>query len=401
MLPDKGNDWDFAEGCQTPYEQVANIYQHRNAQIAKTSAAGEQLGDMVAAVIGQPYCSSCHRGRMHLGSQVTLESCKTCRLVSTCNDCVTTHTAEECQYYCLIGELEEYKLRHFEAHTTISASVTPTKPKTSRARQPLSAIHGWLDYYRWISDKRNISAFIAADFSFDPGELESDAARNQWRHLLLATDSLTMPLTILAALEDSVPDLPKAGTLTLHIVGAAGKEFRSLKLFEEVLHMLPTVAHLKVVLVGPEAPGASAGQTGGLDQDIELDCCSTCISNDRRRTVTSFQGGYHEYATKPAYTKPDLAVLFHSGRSQANVEEWKPTTHFLVDSGTRTLCTTYTEREAREETAELDELGVRFVRRPQINKWQGLAPLPELLEGPEHGAYYNNYYRYIFQGRRV
>ena len=115
--------------------------------------------------------------------------------------------------------------------------------------------------------------------------------------------------------------------------------------------------------------------------------------------MTAFQGGYHEYAHRPAYAKPDMAILFHSGRSQANVEAWKPTTEFLVSSSTLTLCTTYTEREAREEVEELLELDARLILRPEINKWQGLAPLPELVEGPEHGAYYNNYYRYIFQGR--
>ncbi|KAK4544466.1 hypothetical protein LTR36_004357 [Oleoguttula mirabilis] len=307
------------------------------------------------------------------------------------------------RYYSLVGELEIYKLSHFEAHNTTSAAVTPTKAKFSDSAPSLSSLDGWLEYYHRISDKRNISSYIAADFSFDvtDDDVDESAARKRWRHLLLATDSLTMPLTILAALEDAVPGLPSIATLTLHIVGAAGKEFRRLKLFEEILHLLPTVEHLRVVLVGPESPGSSAGQTGDYEQDIELDCCSTCTANGRRRTVTSFQGGYHEYAAKPAYTKPDLAVLLHSGRSQAHVKEWEPSTRFLVDSGTRTLCTTYTEREAREETAELDELDARFMVRPEVNKWRGLAPLPELLDGPEHGAYYNNYYRYIFQGKAL
>lgn len=321
--------------------------------------------------------------------------------MSTCSDCKSNHTADECIHYSLLGELEEHKLQHFAAHSTTSPTIIPTKAKFAGTAPSLSSAGGWLDYYRHIADKRNVSSNIAADFSFNVTHdgVDESVARKRWRHLLLATDSLSMPLTVLAALEESVPDPPAAETVTLHIVGAAGKEFQSLKLFEEILHLLPTVKHLKVALVGPESPGTSAGQTGDLDQDIELNCCSTCGSNGRRRTVTSFQGGYHEYATRPAYTKPDLAVLFHSGRSQAYVEEWKPTTHFLVDSGTRTLCTTYTEREAREETAELDELGVSFVVRPEVNKWRGLAPLPELIEGPEHGAYYNNYYRYIYQGR--
>ena len=292
-------------------------------------------------------------------------------------------------------------MSHFEEHTTVSATVTPTKAKRPGYKTSLSSTGGWLDYYRMISEKRNIDSFITTDFSFDVTDEKVDAvaARQRWHYLLLATDGLTMPLTILAALEESVPDVLSAETLTLHIVGAAGKEFQSLKLYEEILHLLPAVRHLKMVLAGPESPGASAGQTGDHGQDIELDCCSTCTAAGRRRTVTSFQGGYHEYAARPAYTQPDLAVLFHSGRSQANVEEWQPTTRFLVESGTRTLCTTYTAREANEEVTELDQLNAHFIVRPGVNKWKGLAPLPELIDGLEHTAYYNNFYRYIFQGK--
>ncbi|KAK5134053.1 hypothetical protein LTR08_006943 [Meristemomyces frigidus] len=349
------------------------------------------------------YCSvECQIADYHMAHR---EHCKAFQLVNLTDRessiGITWHTDEQCSYYSLLGELEIFKLSYFEAHTTVSATVTPSRAKPAGYEPSLSTTEGWLDYYRRISEKRNIGSFIATDFSFDPVDraMDAGAARERWRHLLLATDGLTMPLTILAALEDSVPDILSKDTLVLHIVGAAGKEFQSLALYEEILHLLPTVKHLEMVLAGPESPGASAGQTGDHGQVIELDCCSTCTGAGRHRTVTSFQGGYHEYAARPAYTKPDLAVLFHSGRSQAYVEEWKPTTRFLVESGTKTLCTTYTEREAREETVELDQVGARFTVRPEVNKWRGLAPLPELIDGPEHTAYYNNYYRYIFQGK--
>lgn len=351
-------------------------------------------------MIGQSYCSTCYRSGAQLGAG-RLHPCKACRLASVCDDCEASHTQPQCEHNKLLADLEDYKLKHFERNATVTATVTPTKPKSLQAGTVLSNAAGWQDYFRMVSSKRDIPSFIARDFSFDLPDSgpDKDTAHERWRHLLLATDSLSMPLTIVGALEDTSADLEWSQTLILHIVGAAGKEFRSLNLLEEILHLLPSIKHLKVVLIGPESPGESAGQTGDRDQDIDLACCSTCSDDGRRRTVTSFQGGYHEYAQRSAYCKPDLAVLFHSGRSQAHVEAWKPSTHFLVDSGTRTLCTTYTEREAREEAAELDDLGARFLLRPDVNKWRGLAPLPELLEGPEHSAYYNNYYRYIFKGR--
>lgn len=287
--------------------------------------------------------------------------------------------------------MEQYKLQKFEETSTITTSEPTGTPKLRYQYRPLSSAKSWLEYYTRISDKRHIGTFIDADFGLR-SRAYNDVTRSKWLNLLLSTDSLTIPLTVLAGLEEAVPDLLDSRTVSIHLIGAAGKEFRSLKLFEEILHLLPSMKHLKIALIGPESPA-------GFDSDIDLDCCSTCTRHGRRRTVTSFQGGYQDYKDTAQYCKPDLAVLFHSGRSQANVESWAPTTRFLVDSATRTLCTTYTEREANEEAAELVRLGARFLIKPEVNKWRGLVPLPELLEGPEHGVYYNDYYRYIFEGR--
>ena len=112
-----------------------------------------------------------------------------------------------------------------------------------------------------------------------------------------------------------------------------------------------------------------------------------------------YVGLYHDYTEQSYYQKPDLAVLLYSGRSQSEVESWAPTTRLLVDSGTLTLCTTWTKREAQEEEAELDQPGVRFIIRPEENKWWSLVPIPDFLEGADDEVYYANYYRYIFQER--
>lgn len=66
----------------------------------------------------------------------------------------------------------------------------------------------WYDYYTNISDKSFIKGNIAPDFTAitsaaakgPPEKLEFEEDRRLF--LLLATDTLTMPLTIAAALED-------------------------------------------------------------------------------------------------------------------------------------------------------------------------------------------------------
>jgi splicing suppressor protein 51 len=211
---------------------------------------------------------------------------------------------------------------------------------------------------------------------------------------LVATDTMTIPLTILAALEDTIEDLSIRKKLEIHLVGATGREAQQLVLFEEFLHLLPKLENFKVVLVGPH----SIYGDGDPDREIVMECCPACTARGRKRIVSMRQKLYHDYAQTARYQKPDLAVLFHSGRSQEEEESWLPTTAFLVDSGTVTLCTTYNKREATEEVEELDQLGVKFIKRPEVNKWRSLVPIPEFMEVEDNYSHMNNY-RYIFKGK--
>lgn len=217
---------------------------------------------------------------------------------------------------------------------------------------------------------------------------------------LVATDTMTIPLTIIAALEESIPDISTRKRLEIHLVGATGREAQQLVLFEEFLHLLPKLETLKLVLIGPSTFFGDGKRDSDPDCELKLECCPTCNSHNRERTVSMRQMLYHDYAQTPNFQKPDMAVLFHSGRSQEEEEAWLPTTAWLVDSGTLTLCTTYNNREATEEVDELDQLGVKFIKRPEVNIWKSLVPYPEFLAVEEDdGFYYMNHFRYIFKGK--
>jgi len=294
-----------------------------------------------------------------------------------------------------------FRIKQFEDSGQVWCKAPTGTPRSSY--RALLTANNWHEYFTEISDKKDlVGNFVKLDFSLDKTILQTlpglvmQKIEQAWLFLLIATEILTMPLTILAALEDSSNDLPTWKTISIHLVGAHGKEFQNLMIFEEILHLVPSLQTLKIILVGPN----SASAAEGTKNEIALESCPACTSRGRERIVTLYRGLYHDYVEESQYQKPDLAVLFHSGRSQAEEESWYPTTKFLVESGTLTLCTTYTHREAQEEVAELDRLGARFVRRPEVNKWKSLVPIPELLEGGEHAMYYNNYYRYIFKGRR-
>ena len=220
--------------------------------------------------------------------------------------------------------------------------------------------------------------------------------KDTYSYFLKGTATLSMALTILAALEDSISDLSTRQSLSIFLIGAKAMEQESLWVFEELLHLLPTLQTLKLMLIGPGSRVISPDGNGNV---LEFENCPSCTSLRRRRFGGMYGGLYHNYAKTSYYQKPDLAVLFHSGRAESKVESWAPTTRFLVDSGTLTLCTTWTKWEAQEEEVELDQLGVRFIIRPEENKWRSLVPIHDFLEGADDEMYYVNYYRYVFQGR--
>jgi mitochondrial splicing suppressor protein 51 len=127
---------------------------------------------------------------------------------------------------------------------------------------------------------------------------------------------------------------------------------------------MPSLQNLKFVLIDPK----SVYCTDQTCNEINLVYCPTCITNGRKRAVVLFRGLYRNYIKESQYQKLDLTVLLRGGRSQAEGESWCPTTKFLIDAGILTVCKTYTHREAREEVAELDKLGARFRKQPEINK---------------------------------
>lgn len=337
---------------------------------------------------------------MQIPPPATLKPCPICHLVFTCSAC-TAPASHSCELYQLVGQIESFRLETFEKSGVVSCRApTETPRSTFRA---LSSAAGWREYFTDISDKREMMGnFIGPDFDLYASAIESlpDAdlkagMRHLWLYLLIGTETLTMPLTILAALEDSGIDISTKKTLTIHLIGAAGKEFQGLLIFEEILHLAPALQKLRIVLIGPHC--VAEGQP---THEGPLTPCAACSSTGRTQILAAHRGLYHDYVKQAAYRRPDLAVLFQSDRSQAEEESWRPTTEFLVNSGTLTLCTTYTRREAQEEAAELVRLGASFIRRPEPNKWRSLVPDLEFLEGEEHGVSYHNFYRYIFQKKK-
>lgn len=350
-------------------------------------------------VQAQAYCASCRRTAVQLSTRkVALEPCNKCRLVFSCDTCPPssdTHSPSVCLAYQNYGKIEEFRISFFE-DTGKASPVTCTEfPRNDRKQ--LADSPGWYDYFVNISDKTQIKDVVRPDFSGlgDPpycrAKYKVEDFERMRMFLVCATDNLTMPLTILSALEDISCDKPH---LDIHLLGATGRECGGLANFEEMLHLVPGIKSLHVAAVGPSSWGVGPGSR------VDLQCCPNCTSQGRSRSVTSYQGLYHDFARSDRYSKPDLIVLFNSGWVDGTDAEshWRPTIQLLLESGIPTLCTTYNAQEAVNEKSVMIALGAEFLVQPEKNKWCGLVPTPEFIDA-EFDMWWQNSHRYIVKGR--
>lgn len=336
-----------------------------------------------------------------MSRKITLNRCKDCRLAFSCADCSSTpeHSPETCAAYQSFRRIENFRINFFE-DTGKATPITCTQfPRESR--KLLADASGWFDYYTKISDKQQIEGKFKPDFSSIEDDIdrngsddEKDSAERMLMFLLYATDTLTMPLTIVSALEDLNLDQPH---LNIHMLGVTDRELAGLANFEELLHLVPGIQSLHITAVGPAIPGPSEGTVLSKQN---LDCCPPCKVDGRQRSLSLYKGVYHDFAQSAAFEKPDLIVMFNSGWIDGDdaKSHWASTIKKLVEDNVPALFTTYNSGEAQHEQEKLRAMGANFVTKVGENKWKGLVPTPEFID-EEYGMWYNNAYRYVVQGK--
>ncbi|KAF2833590.1 hypothetical protein CC86DRAFT_338987 [Ophiobolus disseminans] len=359
--------------------------------------------DTIFIIQAQPYCSTCYRSANQLASlRLALNVCTQCQLLHHCDSCPDSHTESVCAAYQTQNKIEKFRHELFEDTGKASAITCTADPHTSH--KPLTNCTGWYDYFVKISDKRQIKGKITPDFSgisdsVTRGNTSQQEFEEQRRmFLLLATDTLTMPLTIVSALEEL--HLLKAPRLRVHLLGATGREFLAMPAFEEILHLVPGIKSLEITAVGPSSLLHGHGPEGYAPKQ-NIPCCDACQSKGRTRPLASYQGLYHDFAKSSHYEKPDIIVAFNSGCVDGDDADtdWDQTIRLIVDSEVPTLFTTYNPREAWHEQVKMKSLGAKFVLEPARNKWSSLVPMPEFLD-EEYDIWYQNHHQYIIQGKQ-
>lgn len=360
------------------------------------------MGSPNPSVRAQPYCSSCYRSAYQLShKEITLKACPNCQLLHHCSSCSDPHTKDVCATYQIQNQIEHFRHELFEDTGKASVIACTASPRSSLKSFAKSG--GWYDYYINISDKSFIKGNITSDFSKitsaasqgPPEKLEFEEDRRLF--LLLGTDTLTMPLTIAAALEDL--NLLTKPTLKIHMLGATGREFLAMSVFEEILHLVPSIKSLDITAVGPSSQLYGQGPEGYAPK-YNLPCCEACTSKGKKRPLSAYKGLYHDFAASSFYERPDLIVAFNSGCVDGDDadSDWDKTIRLIVDSDVPALFTTYNPREAEHEQAKMKSLGAKFLVEPEMNKWRSAVPMPEFLD-QEYEMWYQNYHRYIVKGK--
>ncbi|KAJ7186826.1 hypothetical protein C8R46DRAFT_1058162, partial [Mycena filopes] len=342
----------------------------------------------------EPKCRVCFRSPFQDTTR-SFTACTGCELAWWCSaECKTRFAdvhAKNCTSYRTVAAIDTVKIAYARARGDARALMIPTiTPRTSYI--PPSALNNWADYHRRIFPE-----FLPRAVPFTAREFQSahpdatDAIR------LLATESSSIPLTLLATLEEMVPDIATRQTLCIHIIGASEREMFSSAMMEEILHFLPRLKRVILVCVGPNVPPVPPRASPNL-------ACDVCQGLGRSRLSVPYVGLYHDFAASAVYrmNPPDLVAGFNTGLGEVQVADWCASLEVILAGSVPAVFTAYSEQEVVRDIAVLRSLGAFIHQLPQENKWRGVIPsIDEVTEhqGESGRTHFTNHFTFMVRGK--
>ncbi|KIN02864.1 hypothetical protein OIDMADRAFT_52690 [Oidiodendron maius Zn] len=345
-----------------------------------------ELGRLVGY---EPYCYHCYRRESQLEDKTKLNACQYCLLTSFCPSCQQTHPSAECVTLQDIAADDKIIVdlrRRTGKSSIVSFTQLPRKHYLS-----LSSAQDWHDYYTRLSDKGGCRSKMNRELKHllnDPKE------REFIEYLRCDTNTTTIQLTLIAALEAIMPNVSTRSSISLHVIGASGAEFASLPAFEELFHLLPSLTALHLSFVGLNVLEDLTDDTE-TKNSLTLRCCTACTEMGRSISMTAWRGPYHTYVDTECYKTPDLAAAFHSGFAVDEEAAWHPTIKYLAHAPHPTLFTAARYFEIRKEMGVWKNLGAKFVKNAEVNKWKGMSPSLTVCGDKPNEVLYQNYWWYI------
>jgi splicing suppressor protein 51 len=253
----------------------------------------------------------------------------------------------------------------------------------------------WYEYYTRLSDK----GIVRYNMDRDLRCLSSDPQEREYvDYLRYGTNTTTIQITLVAALETTISSIHTRESINIHIIGSAGPESASKIAFEELLHLFPSLRTLQLTLVGLNVVDLIS-DTETQNPDM-FQCCASCTKMGRKVLIRNWRGPYHAYINSQFYKTPDLAAAFHSGFSVDEQTDWYPTITYLAHAPHPTLFTAAREFEVQGEMRVWKALGAKFGKNAEINKWKGLSPRLTMCGDKStelNEVYYQNNWWYIVE----
>uniref|UniRef100_A0A8W7PHE9 MYND-type domain-containing protein n=1 Tax=Anopheles coluzzii TaxID=1518534 RepID=A0A8W7PHE9_ANOCL len=195
--------------------------------------------------------------------------------------------------------------------------------------------------------------------------------------------------------------LPFGSTFTIHLVGAELQfEGDTLDKWEAFfLHLVPEVAVLRVVFVGPELNVENLP----IDVISRIRMCRTCRLKCR---VVAFdfqcRTMYHDYRHSSRYQRPNLICFFNPGLHRttgfAGQDSWPVTIRAATEAGCPMLVTAYTELESPLDLDRLQRESTRalqVVQPPTVNPYGSKRPDRNFISDDTAPMIFKNYYYFI------
>ncbi|KAJ3094650.1 ferroxidase fet3 [Phlyctochytrium planicorne] len=298
--------------------------------------------------------------------------CDVCSSLWSCTHHVdqskSQHTKDLCRTYALAVQMDAFTNSQIQSTGHRFKYLPSPTFKNLTAFLSLGASATWEDYFKHRQKPPQ-------QYLTDP------------RYHTASTYHLTQPLTThhaLQLLSINPSDLPN-NELSITILGAGTFEIPATPLWEDLLHLHPTISHLKLTFVGPDNPHETPWTS--------IDPCHLCQSRSRTISHRLSQLTYHFFHVLNP-DPPTLFVAFNSGCGQADVESWKPTLR-LIRTMRRPVCfTTYNGVEAESDPEVVKGLGFE-VLGPFENPFRCLEPFVDMVD--VEPFYYIN--RYVFLAR--
>lgn len=267
-------------------------------------------------------------------------------------------------------------------------------PSPRRKYVPLSQYTGWEHYHRELAREfsdspRIMDMYQALARSFPCSHPMAAQGVGQ-----MATEAESIPFTVIAGLEASVPDITSRTSIEIHIIAAASRELSTKAMMEEVLHHFSRLRNLRLCYVGPEVAAE--------DRSTVNQACAPCKSLGSTRAWSLHQMEYHVFLQSNPDRKADFVVGLNTGWSEVATGSWIPTLNAILSLKVPALFTTYSLNEAQREDRMFQDMGAHFVVPVHANKWRGVIPIVNKGIRMQHDtlAVYTSAFSYVIRGRK-